>query len=67
MLKVNDKKYEWHANMTVYNLFTTMGYTLKKPPILITVNNELVSRTEWDNYIIPENSVISVVNLLRGG
>jgi len=67
MLKVNDKDYEWHTDMTVYNLFTTMGYTIKKPPVLITVNNELVSRAEWDNYIIPENSIIAVANLLRGG
>ncbi len=67
MLKVNDKDYKWHTNMTVYNLFTTMGYTLKKPSVLIKVNNAVVQRTNWDNFIIPENADITVINLLRGG
>ena len=67
MLKVNDKDYEWHKNMTVYNLFTNMGYTLKKPSVLLKINNEVVKRTDWDNFIIPANAEISVVNLLRGG
>jgi len=67
MLKVNDKDYEWHTNMTVYNLFINMGYTLKKPSVLIKVNNEVVQRTNWDNFIIPEDAEILVVNLLKGG
>ena len=67
MLKVNDKIYDWHANMTVYNLFIYMGYTLKKPSVLIKVNNKVLKRTDWDNFQIPENAEISVVNLLKGG
>ena len=67
MLKVNDKDYEWHTNMTVYNIFSKMGYTLKKPSVLLKINHEVVKRTDWDNFIIPENAEISVINLLRGG
>ena len=67
MLKVNDKIYTWHTNMTVYNLFEYMGYTLKKPSVLIKVNKEVLARSDWDNFIIPENAEISVINLLRGG
>jgi len=44
-----------------------MGYTLKKPSVLIKVNNTVIKKSEWDDYFIPDNSEITVVNLLRGG
>ena len=67
MINVNDKTYEWSLNMSVYDLFTAMGYKLKKPAVLITVNETVIRRSEWEGFYIPENAKITVVNLLRGG
>lgn len=67
MILVNDKSFEWFEKMDIYNLLKTMGYTLRKPAVLIKVNSEVVKRSKWDDFIIPENAEITVVNLLRGG
>jgi sulfur carrier protein ThiS len=34
---------------------------------MILVNNEVIKRCSWDNYTIPENSEITIVNQLRDG
>ena len=67
MIIVNKKPYDWFENMNIFNLLTTMGYTLKRPAVLININNEVIRRANWDNFVIPENAEITVVNLLRGG
>ena len=67
MISVNDKSFNWFENMDIYNLLKTMGYTLKKPAVLIKVNNTVIKKLEWDNFLIPENAEIIVINLLRGG
>ncbi|MCK5197428.1 MAG: hypothetical protein KAR21_03710 [Spirochaetales bacterium] len=67
MIKINDKIYDWSREMNVYKLFRIMGYKLKKPAVLITINDTVVRRDIWDDFFIPENAEITVVNLLRGG
>ncbi len=67
MILVNDKSFDWFEKMDIYNLLKTMGYTLRKPAVLIKVNSTVIKKSEWDNFFIPENAVITVVNLLRGG
>ena len=67
MILVNNKSINWFEKMDIYNLLKTMGYTIRKPAVLIKVNDNVVKKTDWDKFIIPENSEITVVNLLRGG
>jgi thiamine biosynthesis protein ThiS len=67
MIMVNGNSFEWFEKMNIFNLLKTMGYTLKKPSVLIKVNNEVIKKTDWDQFIIPQNAEIIVVNLLRGG
>ena len=67
MIIVNDNSYNWSINMTVYDLFTAMGYKLQKPAVLIRVNNEVIRRDAWEHFRIPDAAEISVVNLLQGG
>ncbi|MCK5201458.1 MAG: sulfur carrier protein ThiS [Spirochaetales bacterium] len=67
MINVNDKPCDWSQGMNVYKLFRIMGYKLKKPAVLITINDAVVRRDRWDDFFIPENAEVTVVNLLRGG
>ena len=67
MITINDKPYDWLRGMNVYMLFRIMGYKLQKPAVLITVNNNVIRRDTWEDFHIPENAEITVVNLLRGG
>ncbi|MEA1910397.1 MAG: sulfur carrier protein ThiS [Spirochaetota bacterium] len=67
MILVNDKSFDWFNNMGIFDLLKVMGYTLKKPSVLIKVNKQVIRKSDWDDYIIPKNANITVVNLLRGG
>lgn len=67
MINVNDKTYDWSQDMNIYGLFRIMGYKLQKPAVLITVNDTVIRRNNWDEFPIPDAAEISVVNLLRGG
>lgn len=67
MINVNDKPYDWSQDMNIYKLLLLMGYKLKKPAVLITVNDNVVRRDTWDDFYIPDTAEISVINLLRGG
>jgi len=67
MIKINEKPFAWFENMSIFDLLKTMGYTLKRPAVLITVNNEVIRKSDWDNFLIQDSDVISVLNLLRGG
>lgn len=53
--------------MNIFDLLKILGYTLKRPSVLIKVNDKVIRKTDWDEFIIPENAEITVVNLLRGG
>jgi thiamine biosynthesis protein ThiS len=67
MILVNENSLEWFNNMSVFDLFKKMKYKLNKPSVLIKVNEEIIRSCNWDKFQIPDNSVITVVNLLRGG
>ncbi len=67
MISVNNNSYDWSQSMNIYKLFRIMGYKLQKPAVLITVNETVIRRSEWDDFFIPENAKITVLNLLRGG
>ncbi len=67
MINVNDKPYDWLQGMNIYNLFKILGYKLEKPAVLVTINETVIRRSEWEGFYIPENAEITVLNLLRGG
>lgn len=67
MITVNNKEYPWKEGITLYNIFAAVGYTIKKPSVLVRVNNEIIRKDRWDTYIVQEGSKIDIVNLLRGG
>lgn len=67
MITVNGKPIEWVDKMNIFILLKTMGYTLKKPSVLIKVNNEVIKKSGWDDFFVKDRDEITVVNLLRGG
>lgn len=67
MIVINEKSYDWIENMNIISLLKTMGYTLRRPSVLIKINKEVIKKSAWDEFIIPENAEITVLNLLRGG
>ena len=67
MITVNNKEYEWKEGLDLYGVFKMVGYTLKKPSVMVNVNGNTVKKDFWDSFILEDGSVIEIVNLLRGG
>ncbi len=67
MITVNKKEYEWKEGLDLYEVFRMVGYTLKKPSVMVNVNGNTVKKDSWDSFTVEDGSVIEIVNLLRGG
>ncbi len=67
MIHVNEKEYSWEKGMNLYDVFKAAGYTLSKPSLLVHVNGAIVKKDQWDSFRIEDDSIIVLVNLLRGG
>ncbi len=67
MIYINGKDYSWKEGMNLYDVFKTAGYTLKQPSVLVHVNGEVVKKDQWDSFSVENESVVDIVNLLRGG
>lgn len=67
MISANDKKIEWKEGLTLFEVFRIMGYKLKVPAVMVRVNGELIKKAMWNEYTVPEDAEIQVLNVLRGG
>ena len=67
MITVNKKEYEWKEGLDLYGVFRMVGYTLKKPSVMVHVNGNSVKKDSWNRFTVEDGSEIEIVNLLRGG
>lgn len=66
-ITVNEEIKEWKEELNLFQVFRDMGYTLKVPAVLVRVNGELVRKSTWNQYVVPNGAVLQVVNVFRGG
>ena len=62
---VNNKEQEVTSDTSV----STLAQSLQVPEkgIAIAVNNRMVSRTEWDGFVLKENDNIVIIKAACGG
>ncbi|RGN48568.1 MULTISPECIES: sulfur carrier protein ThiS [unclassified Bacteroides] len=62
---VNNKEQEVTSDTSV----STLAQSLQLPEkgIAIAVNNRMVSRTEWDGFVLKENDNIVIIKAACGG
>ena len=65
LIKVNDNPLEWEENMTINTVLTKMKYSFKM--LVVKVNGELVKKSEFGNFIIPEEADVKIIHLISGG
>lgn len=66
MVRVNNRdEIEWEEGMTVSRLLERMRYTFAH--IIVTINGEVVPRSEYSTRVIPDGSDVRVVHLIAGG
>jgi len=67
MIRVNDKEMNWHDDMSLFEVFRFLGYKLKIPVVLVQVNGQVVKKSRWEEYRVPEGAVIKIYNMVCGG
>lgn len=66
MVRVNNRdEIEWEEGMTVSTLLERMRYTFAH--IIVTINGEVVPRSEYPTRPVPDGSDVRVVHLIAGG
>ena len=64
-IKVNDKQIDWVVNETVTDLLKRMRYTF--PLVVVKINDKVVSRKDFSEVLIPDNSKVTVIHMISGG
>ncbi|MDR1182105.1 MAG: sulfur carrier protein ThiS [Bacteroidales bacterium] len=65
-IKVNNKTYELKDNCNLVDVLETARIT-NKFGIAIAVNNVVVSKKEWEKYIVKDKDNILIINAIFGG
>jgi thiamine biosynthesis protein ThiS len=64
---VNDEVMGWKEDLTLFDIFRHLGYNLDVPLVLVRINGQLIARSRWNGYVVPEDAGVQVLNVLRGG
>ena len=64
-IEVNGRKVEWIENETVKDLLRRMRYTF--PLVVVKINDKVVPRSNFPDFIVPDNSKIAVIHMISGG
>ncbi len=67
MIKIvlNKKEIELKDNSTITMLIENMS--IETTGIAIAVNNKVIRRNEWQNYILKNNDIVIVIKAVCGG
>ena len=65
MIKVNGDSLEWHDGMTIRDILVAKKYLF--PLLVITVNENLYLRQDYDTTLVPNDADVKVVHLMSGG
>ncbi|WP_290771247.1 sulfur carrier protein ThiS [Anaerofustis sp.] len=64
MIKVNGEILNFE-NISLKELLSILKYDIKK--IAVEINEEIISKKDFDNVIVKENDKIEIVNFVGGG
>jgi sulfur carrier protein len=64
-LEVNSRKVEFVENESVKDLLKRMKYTF--PLVVVKINDEVIPRTSFSEFIVPDKAKIAVIHMISGG
>jgi sulfur carrier protein len=65
MITVNGDKLEWQKGMTVRGVLQARNFLF--PLLIVTVDEKLVHRQQYDNTPVADGADVRVVHLMSGG
>ncbi|GAB4205869.1 MAG: sulfur carrier protein ThiS [Bacteroidia bacterium] len=68
IIQLNDKKIHIHTEISLEKLLQTeLNITPEKKGIAVAVNENIIPKQEWKNYLIKDNDTILVITAAQGG
>ena len=65
MITAKGKELSWHEGLTVQDVLETLGYAF--PLVIVRVNGELVKKSRWTEFAVPDGASIDVQPVVAGG
>ena len=65
MIEVNKNEVDFVPDETIAQLLKRMNYTF--PLVVVKINGKVIPKAEYDETIVPDNSIIEVIHLISGG
>lgn len=65
MIKVNGEPLDWQDGLTVRGVLRARNYRF--PLLVVTINDVLVSRPNYDTTEVPDGADVKVIHLMSGG
>jgi len=65
MITVNKRDIEWIENETIQELLKRMKYTF--PLVIVKINNNIISRNQYSETIVPDDASVDVIHMISGG
>ena len=66
-IKVNGEAKEVSSGLTLHQLLLDLDIDPSRPGIAVAVDQEVVSRTQWLETVIPAESEIEIIRAAQGG
>lgn len=64
-MKVNGREMSFSKSITIANLLLNLNISIEK--VVVEVDGEIISRDEFNSFILNENNSIEVISFVGGG
>ncbi len=64
-MKINGRKMNFSKSITIANLLLNLNISIEK--VVVEVDGEIISRDEFNSFILNENNSIEVISFVGGG
>jgi sulfur carrier protein len=67
MIMVNGERAETQPGETLTDVLRELGLTTTARGVAIAVNDEVVPRTAWETFALPQDARVEVLTAMQGG
>jgi sulfur carrier protein len=67
VIVLNGQQREHHAGEAVAALVDSLGLPAQARGVAVAIDGEVVPRTDWETYAIPDGARVEVLTAMQGG
>ncbi len=65
MITAKGKPLEWHEGMTVIEVLKALDFNF--PFVLVKVDDQIVKKSDWETFKIPDGAKVDAIPIVAGG